>query len=618
MTQLRSLDISTLDFDEIKTALKTYLQNQTEFTDYDFEGSGLSVLLDVLAYNTHYNAYLANMLSNEMFLDSAVKRASAVSIAKHLGYTPSSTRGSKAILNVTVNSPSGLPATITLDRYTPFSTTIDGTSYTFYNTTTKTASGVGTAYTFSNLEVIEGTLANYAFVVATPGPAEKYEIPDTSVDTTTLRVTVQTSATNTTSETYTLSNDITGVDGTSKIFFLDENPTGRYELYFGDGIIGKKLTAGNIVNVEYLRASTTPANTSNSTTVAFTTTTIAGSSNVTISTASNPIGGRDKETITEIKFNAPRVNAARSRAVTAKDYEALIYANFPEAESVSVWGGEDNVPPIYGKVLISLKPFSGFTITQATKDSIISSILSDKKVLAIQPEFIDPDYYYLSLITNVKYISANTTKTQQEIRNLVETTINNYFDTNLNKFNKNFYLSELSNQIYETDTSIKSVLIEPKLQLRITPNIGVSNSYSGDESVKFYNKIHPGELTSSYFYTTVQNTTTSVYFGDIPDTSPANYDGTGTLKLYNSSTNVVLNTNYGNVNYATGVVNIPQLDITGYPNNLAEIRITCNLQEDSYDVSALRNQILVLDDSSQQASIGVLAGLTINVSTVAE
>ena len=197
MTQLRSIDISELDFDQIKANLKTFLQNQAEFTDYDFEGSSLSVLLDVLAYNTHYNAYLANMLANEMFLDSAVKRSSAVSIAKHLGYTPASTRSARADLTITVNSPPGNPSTITLDAYTPFSTSINGNSFTFYNVESNSISPVAGVYRLDNVQVVEGSFSSLNFIVNTPGPDEKYEIPDSTIDTSTLKVTVQASASKT-------------------------------------------------------------------------------------------------------------------------------------------------------------------------------------------------------------------------------------------------------------------------------------------------------------------------------------------------------------------------------------------------------------------------------------
>ena len=349
MTNLR---IAELDFDTIKQNLKEFLQNQDEFTDYDFEGSGLSVLLDILAYNTHYNAYLANMLVNESFLDSAVKRNSAVSIAKHLGYTPASARGARAIIDVTVNSVPGTPTTLTLDRFTPFTTTINGVAYTFLNLNAVTATPTNSSYVFNNLTIVEGRFNQQSYVAVQPGPAEKFEITETNVDTSTLLVTVQNSSTDLTTRAFTLSEDITGVDDDSLVYFLQENPFGRYEVFFGDGVIGKKLDPGNIISIRYLVSSGVETNVSDLITQSFTTTTIGGSSNVNITTESNSTSGSNKETITSIKFKAPLVNAAKNRAVTAEDYLALITSRFSEAESVSVWGGEENDPPIYGKVFI--------------------------------------------------------------------------------------------------------------------------------------------------------------------------------------------------------------------------------------------------------------------------
>ena len=321
---MSNLRIAELDFDQIKTNFKTYLHAQSEFTDYDFEGSGLSTLLDILAYNTHYNAYLANMVVNEMFLDSAVKRSSAVSIAKHLGYTPVSARGAVANLDIVVTNPSGLPASLTMDRYTPFTSTVNGATYTFLTTEAKTASRVGSTYTFSGVDVTEGTLLSYSYVVSDTTPVAKYEIPNDAVDTTTIKVSIQTSSSDTTISTYALTTDITGLDSTSKVYYLEQNPQGKYQIYFGDGIIGKKLTAGNIITIQYMVATGTVVNVSNTVTQSFTAgTTIGGSSSIAITVNSNSTGGADSESITSIKFNAPRVNASKNRAITTTEYGAV-------------------------------------------------------------------------------------------------------------------------------------------------------------------------------------------------------------------------------------------------------------------------------------------------------
>jgi len=613
-----NLRISELDFDTIKTNLKDFLRAQNEFTDYDFEGSGLSVLIDILAYNTHYNAYLANMVNNEMFLDSAVKRASLVSISKHLGYTPTSTRGSRATINITVNNPFGLPSTIALDRYTPFTTTIDGVGYTFYNTDEYTAPAIGTQYIFNDVVVTEGSQYEINYVVASPGPDEKFEIPETGVDTTTLLVTVQNSYTDLTTSTYTLTNDITGLDGTSKIYYLEESPLGKYQIFFGDGILGKKLEVGNIITIRYISSAGSATNVSNIVSQSFSTTNIAGSNEVNINVASKSSSGASKESIASMRFNAPRAYSARNRAVTAEDYSALISSSFLDAESISVWGGEDNDPPIYGKVFISLKPFAGSTISQSTKDSILNSVLKNKKVLAIQPEFVDPEFYYVNLTPYIVYDQNTTTKTQSNIETIVRNAITNYFSNDLQKFNIDFNKSKLIRNILESDPSIVSVLITIKIQKRLILTLGRVNSFIDENSIKLQNALVPGSFVSSRFFVLSQNTLTLANMVDVPGEMPPDPTGIGTLRLINSNTGAALESNIGTINYASGEVSISSFTPRALQNTVSDFRVTASVQETSQNIRANRNQILVLDDSTANAQIGRQAGLTINVTTASE
>lgn len=613
---MANLRISELDFDTIKTNLKAYLQSQSEFTDFDFEGSGLSILLDILAYNTHYNAYLANMLANEMFLDSAIKRSSVVSLAKHLGYTPRSTRGATATLDVTVNNPVGLPPILTLDRYSSFTSTVNGTNYNFLTTEPYTIQPINGVYTFSNISVKQGTLLEFNYPVVTPGTDEKYTIPNSEVDTTTMLVTVQTSSIDTTTITYSLCTDITGVDGDSSVYFLEENSVGNFQIYFGDGIIGKKLSAGNIVRIQYLTCIGADANVSGNIEQSFTSSTpIGGSTNITVTTVSNSSGGTAKESISSIKFNAPRSNQARNRAVTKNDYSVLIKAQYPTVESVAVWGGEENTPPAYGKVFISLKPFSGLTLDSTVKDTIKNTILKDRKTLTVTPEFVDPDYLFVNLVTNVRYNKSLTIKSPSQIGTLVRTEISNYFSDNLQQFELPFYYSQLTNLLSAVDPSIVSILIELKIQKRITPVLNISNSYIDEDIIQFSNKLHPGELRSTRFFTLVGDASTQVELRDIPDTMPPNYNGTGTIGLYRVDNGVMVD-EVGVVNYATGAVSLTGILPLGYPANQFEIAITAQVQEDSYDIIASKNQIIVLDDSTRNDVAGKQNGITINVTTV--
>ena len=613
-----NLRVTELDFDDIKANLKTFLESQSEFTDYDFEGSSLSVLLDILAYNTHYNAYLANMLTNEMFLDSAVKRSSLVSIAKHLGYTPNSVTGSRAVIDVAVSSVADNPATLTLNRYSPFSTSINGTTYTFYNLNAITATPSGGTYTFDDVTVVQGTLLSKSYTVGTPGPDEKYEIPNEAVDTSTLRVTVQNSVSDTTVNTYTLATDITGLDSTSEKYFLEENTVGNFQLYFGDGVVGKKLTAGNIITIQYLASAGDVTNVSTNFTQSFTSSTIGGSDSIVVTTVSNSTSGAPKETIASIRYNAPKANAAKNRAVTTDDFKTLIQNNYTGAESISVWGGEENNPPKYGKVIISLKPFDGFTISNATKTNIKNTILADRKVLAIQPEFIDPEYIRIGLNIGVTFNTNLTNLSAEQVSNTVNTTVNNYFTNDLQKFNSNFYHSKLIKNIVDSDTSIIGAIATVTAQIRKNLVLGVANSFSGDSALQYNNRINPGEFKSTRFFISESGTSTLVNITDLPDTRPANQDGTGTLRLINAVTNVVINANIGTINYRTGEVNITDFTPIGFPSGISDIRFNAPIQEESYNLASERNIIFVLDDSTRNATTGLAGGLTITMTAVAE
>jgi len=615
---MANLRVAELDFDTIKTNLKTYLKSQTEFTDYDFEGSALSTLIDLLSYNTHYNAYLANMLANEMFLDSAVKRTSAVSIAKHLGYTPRSVRGAVATLTIQVNSPAGSPTSLTMDRYTTFTTTINGGTYNFVNTSPHTISPSGGDYIFSNIQVTEGQSFEYKYTVASGTPTEKFEIPSENVDTSTLRILVQTSSADTTQEVYTLASDLSSVEAGSKIFYLEENANGRYQLFFGDNVLGKALTPGNIVIIQYLVSNGSAANVSNLVDQTFTLTgTIGGNSNVTITVNDNSTGGAAKEALSEIKFNAPRQYLAQNRAVTAADFKSIIQTSYPLAESVAVWGGEDNDPPIYGKILVSLKPYLGYVISNTTKESIKNTILAPKKLLGIQVEFVDPEYFYVNLGVTVKYNSRNTTLSNAQIVTLATTAIQNFFTNNLQKFDADFYYSKLTSAIDAASTAIVGSLIEINLQKRIEPTLNVSNSFEGASAIRFYNRIHPYGVKSTRFSVVSGGIVSPVVLVDSPNDNPINYNGTGTLQLKDVVSDTVINNNVGTVNYATGVLSITSFIPIGYPTGQNDLRITVEMQESSYDLAVNREQILVLDDSTLDSQSNRLQGLTVTAVDVA-
>ena len=607
--------VAELDFDTIKINLKRFLTNYRDkdnnliFKDYDFDASSLSILLDLLAYNTHYNAYYTNMVANEMFLDSAVKRESAVSLAKHLGYTPLSYRSARAKVSFNVPNPVGLPSTLTLPRFSPFTTNINDTVYTFVNLDSITIKPQDGVYSFTDVELIEGEPLTYSYRVDLSGPSEKYSIPNKNVDTSTLRVTIQNSYTDTTTTAYTLAENLSTISATSKVFFLEENPSGFYEIFFGDNVIGQKLEPGNIVLIEYLSSNGDSCNVSGSAVQQFSLgITIGGVTlNSSITATTNSSGGDVKDSIDEIKFKAPRFLSSYNRAVTADDYKAIIEANYPLVESFSVWGGEDNIPPLYGKVIISLKPYEGYTVSDAVKNNIKTNILASKKVMSIIPEFIDPNYLYINLDTKVKFQYKNSKYTAAQIEKLIQFKIEDYFKQELQKFNKKFVYSKLSRLIDGIDPSIVGNTSTIRIQKRIVPVIGAQNGYAGSSNIKFANKLISGSIISTAFYYTVNDSIFTAYLQDSITTN-----STGTINLLDFFTNTILVSDIGSVNYTSGEVSFASLNPTGYLENAADIRIYSKIED--LDVSSTRDLILIIDDSKLDTTSKKSSGLTVTVS----
>jgi len=603
--------LAELDFDPIKNNLKQFLTNYRDkdnnliFKDYDFEASSLNILLDLLAYNTHYNAYLGNMVANEMFLDSAVKRESAVSIAKHLGYTPLSYKSSRAKVSFIVKDPVDLPTSLTLPKYSPFITNINGTEYTFVNLDAVTIYPQDGVYLFENVEIVQGEPLVYSYRVDTSGPSEKYAIPNNNIDTSTLRVTVQNSYTDLTIESYGLAENLSVTLPTSKVYFLEQNPSGFYEIFFGDNVLGKKLSQGNIVKIEYLISFGDTTNVSATLDQAFSLGTQIGgvTLNTSILASKNSTGGAAADTLAEIKFKAPRFLSSYNRAVTAEDYKSIIEASFPLVESIAVWGGEDNIPPKYGKVIISLKPYNGYTISEAVKTDIKTNILGNKKVMSIIPEFVDPNYLYITIDSTIKVATKNSRYTVPQIEIFVRDAVNRYFAQELQQFNKTFIYSKLSKIIDAIDQSVIGNVTSIKVHKRIVPIIGANNGYSGDTAIKFSNKLVPGSIISSAFYYTVNNILYTAYLQD-------NLTGatTGTIDLQDFYTNAVLISSIGTVDYTTGMVSFASLNPTGYIENANDIRLYSKI--DALDIVTTKDVILILDDGKANTVSKRLGGFT--------
>jgi hypothetical protein len=534
-----ALRVTELDFVSIKENLKTFLRSQTEFQDFDFEGSGMSVLLDILAYNTHYMGYYLNMTANEMFLDTAQLRNSVISHAKHIGYVPTSKRSSVANVNITV-TPSITEdqnvSSLTLDKYTEFiGQELNGVNYTFVALNSNTVFKVGNTFTFDNVFLLQGDPITLQYLVDnTANPRRRYKIPSANVDTSTIVITVQESSSNTYTSEYTLAQDITEVTSNSEVYFLEENEDLNYTFYFGDGVIGKRPRDGNIIICTYIDSVGPLGNNISS----FTTINSIGNTfrdNVIITSASSSYGGTDKETIEQIRFRAPYTYTAQNRAVTVNDYSALITKDYNNIDSVSVWGGENNVPPIYGKVFISLKTKTNFFLSNIEKEAIKDDLIRNRNVLTVIPEIIDPEYTYLMITGSVTYNPSLTSLSSGEISSLVRSAVLDYQDDELNRFDSTFRKSKMQSYIEASEKSItgsdikvylqKRVLLEPQFTKRyvIETNFEIKK---GDYNNRLY----------SYPQITVQdsgNISREVFFEEIPSA----FTGIDSIQVTNSGVN---------------------------------------------------------------------------------
>jgi hypothetical protein len=491
------LRVTELDFDTIKQNLKTYLKAQSEFTDYDFEGSGLNVLLDILAYNTHYNAYYLNMVANESFMDTALLRDSVISHAKVLGYVPYSRKTSEATLNFTVSTSSNTLSTLTIPKGFSFlSNEIDGISYNFVTLAETTATKSNTDFTFLNLPIYEGQLVSYNYTYdQTTNPKQTFLIPDTNIDTSTISLTVQASSTNTSIETFMLATDAGNVTTTSPVFYLQEDKGEKYSIYFGNNVIGKTITNGNIVSLSYLITNGDVANKANN--FVATGTLVDSLSNsltdFTIDPISSSSGGSERESVDEIKFAAPLQFTTQNRLITFNDYASYIKKNYSAIDSVSVWGGEDESPPVFGRVFVSLKPKQNYYLSDVEKQKIIDEIIKPKAVVAVQTIIRDPEYLYLLINSNVSYDAKKTILTKEQVISAIRSSILTYKTQNLDQFNSKFILSRLQDAIDNTDVnSIIGSQTVIKLQKRFKPFLNANKPYT----IVFGAPLHRGTITN--------------------------------------------------------------------------------------------------------------------------
>ena len=583
-TNDNKFQISEVDFQGIKDNFLDYLKSQSEFKDFDFTGAGIQQILNLLAYNTNYNAYYLNMVANEMFLDSADLRSSVVSRAKALGYTPRSVQAPRATVYFEVNAKGDTPASITIPAKTVVKTRIDDKVYKFtlrestQATLNRTTADGDKIYRSDNVLVYEGSLLTEKYTVDTNNSEQKFIISNPGVDTDTIVVTVQRSPTNTLSEKFTRANNITNINQDSAVYFLQEVENELFEVYFGDGNTGKALAHNNVVVIEYINSNGPDANSASN----FSTSGSVDGYSYECFTVDKASSGADRESTASIKLLAPLHFDTQNRAVTANDYKTLLLENYGNIDAVSTWGGEDNNPPVYGKVFISLKPKDDFVISDSVKQQIIDSVIGEKNVVSITPEIIDPDYLYVDVTTTVNYSRELTTKSAEDLRSIVRNAITSYFNTQLNTFEKYLKYSRFVAAIDNADPSISGSQTTLKMIKIIEPEFGVGKTYTLNFSNAIHNPHagHVGAVKSEMFTLGVYS---DCYIAD---------NGSGILNVYRlvGQVETIVSEEIGTVNYDTGQIVV---------NNFAPIQMSdegstmkFTVDPELQNIYVVRNQII--------------------------
>ena len=616
----KRLRVTELDFDDIKGNLKTFLKAQNQFTDYDFEGSGMSVLLDTLAYNTHYMAYNANMVANEMFLDSASLRSSVVSHAKKLGYEVSSCRAPQATVNISLAT--NLP-TRTMPAGTTFTSSVNGVNYNFVTVADITSSNSGSSVNFDSTTIYEGTFITSKYLVDSSDVDQRFIIDDARADTTTLSVKVQTSASDTFVRTYTKATDISQLTDSSTVYFIQEVEIGKFEVYFGDGVLSQAVSDGNIVTLEYV---VTNKGVSNGARAFTSSSAINAITDITVTTVAIASGGAEAESIASVKLNAPLDFAAQGRAVTTNDYKTYVNKLFANTQAVSVWGGEDgsydtstgvSSTPEYGKVFISIKSTTGNNLTNAQKSNLVTA-LSPYKVSSVTPVIVDAETTYLILKTTVQYDSSSTTLIDSQLATKVSATISSYNTSDLQTFNAPFRHSRLLGLIDNTDSSILNNTTTVTLAKYVVPTLNVSTSYILNFNNTFFNP-HSGHnsagggiVSSTGFLMSSVDSTKEYFFDD---------DGAGNIRIYYlvSGTRLYHSTTAGTIDYVNGKITVNSIMISAVSDvdGVVSTQVRVTVIPSSYDVVPVRNQILELDavNSTVVASVDATAATGIGYTT---
>ena len=597
------VNFTNLDFDQIKTSLKDYLRENSDFTDYDFEGSNLSNIIDVLAYNTYISSYNANMISNEVFIDSATLRENVVALARNIGYTPRSRTAAKAIISFFVDTTgfTTKPVTLTLKKgiVTTSASVFGSESYSFCIPSDITVPVVDGIATFSNVTIYEGTFltSNFTVTADVPAPPSRYILENANIDTSTLEVTIRETESSTSSKKYIFSDTLIEVTSSSRVYFIQEIDDQRYELIFGDGVFGEKLKALNYIEVSYITSSGEAANGISS--FNFNGRLVDNNNNLVstgisiLSTVNESIGGKEIESVDSIKRYAPKVYSTYNRAVTAGDYEALVPKIYPETESVSVFGGEELVPPQYGKVFITIKPFYGPYVPDSIKNNL-NTLLRKYSVAGIVTEILDLKYLYIEAHINAYYnpsLSANA----DAVKAVVSNNITTYADSSeMNKYGAKFKFSKFQTVVDNSNDSITSNITKIEIRRDMKPALNQNAEYELCFGNSFYVKNIDGyNIKSSGF--NIFGIADTVYLSDIPNSNKK----TGRLILFSLKGRLnptIISNNVGTVDYGKGEILIKPINIVGTSKNVQDIPIIeVSGCPRSNDVIGLQDLYLQLD-----------------------
>ena len=597
---MAEINISDLDFNSIKANFIEYMSAQDEFNDYDFEGSALNILMDLLAYNTYQNSFYLNMVANEMFLDSTTTRESTVSIAKHLGYVPSSISASKAIVNLDVSTPLTEDVqNISIPQYTTFTTTQNNVNYEFLTIDQHTSNSYTDlngkrTFHFTGIEIIEGTSYEFNYIVNINDTEQRFLIPATNVDTSLLTVNLATSYANPNEVfTYTKAENVVNLTGEDKVYFLQEVEQGKYEIYFGDGVLGKKLENGNLIMMKYVVTNGDVANnigvneTASNRTFSLSSPIPYGNSttgDVDVIVTSIASGGTSgAESIDSIKFKAPKVYERQERAVVVDDFSSLLQEKVNNIGAIKIWGGEDNIPAFYGKVFICIKPLDGLKLTDSEKNSI-KTIIQKYRVVTISPEIVDPEFIYMGINSTVRYNPNLTPKTAGTLQTEISNSMINYGIDSLGKFDVDFRFSVFTTMIDDVEESIVSNSTNITLKKKIYP---LFNGTGQTFSMSYYNAIEPGSFNSSEFK--VYGDSKTYYISD-------DYNGKATLMTGDT----VVNVNIGSINYGSGVIDLNPLNIE---TSEMEDSVDFTVVPLGSDVKGFNEQILLIEEADINISV---------------